>query len=511
MLCKRRNTLFLVNFLLLILDIVNAVSLLDFDDFGENLAMFSFIQNGWIEHDEQTNTFAIKCKKNYRVNSNSSLVMRKLRPNGLITWVPINGYLMEKNGLCAKTCTFQAYLQNGIIRIYSTAKNNIRLIQHHSYPDNENSTSHPKTLNAANMQLFENTQVRYECLDGYTLKSTPPHSFQKKKKHFLIEKCEPKSDSFNFFNLNYLNTFDYDEDHHLPFKSYRPNSFHHYECRKYCEPFRVPNYDLSKLFMVPLKREAFSYGEKLFLQCNEGFITTLTNENEYVNRFELECESNGKWYLKDNTINATVNTLGLEIKRLPICFSLDKINLKSMSENPNQKFSNFSDLFLRENFSYSELNVRTFSMIILFCGLLFSIVILCLTIINFLSKRFDFHRNLHLATTQSDQLVMCSGVDSNFQQVGSNNLENLINRSMPIQQGSHANPVGDQEITTNLPSAPHQSLMVVDHDLVVMSAHLPSYEEATAHMPRRGNFNFQLNSSTSETLVFERTQANSIK
>ena len=80
------------------------------------------------------------------------------------------------------------------------------------------------------------------------------------------------------------------------------------------------------------------------------------------------------------------------------------------------------------DFSYSELNVRTCSMIILFCGLLFSIVILCLTIINYYSKRFA-QRSLLLA--QSDPFVL--PVSSN---IASSNYfqQSEISRSIPLSQ-----------------------------------------------------------------------------
>ena len=332
-------------------------------------------------------------------------------------------------------------------------------------------------------------------------KFIPINKFNRMKENFFVEKCDVYEDSSD--ESVYFSEFDYNLEYH----QYSSKKIARHECIKYCEPFKI-NYALAKLFVVPFRRESFYPGEKLILHCNEGHISSVinNNENEYVNRFDLECEVNGKWYLKNFKVkssNGSYLIKNLEIAKSPICFSIDKLiknpTKKSNTNNVNNNNSNSitNDLFLGE-FTYSELNVRTFSMIILFCGLLFSIVILCLTIINYYSKRFA-QRNLFFP--QNDPLI-CSEV--NVDRIL--NQEALISRSLPIDTADTMPHVQENQ-QTQLNALNWSSSVSTQH---VDCSHLPSYEEATANVPR-GNFNFQFNSNHSQTIVFERAQANTVK
>ena len=390
-------------------------------------------------------------------------------------------------------------MSNGILKINSSLNNRTLVVKNSKQQEN----------GSFFMELFEHSQVKFECLHGYKLKTTLGDGNEKhargRKENFFVEKCERPNSPFedmydtSVANLDFLKNVDYELSSHYP-RYYRQSSnsqlTYRHECLKYCEPFKI-NHALSKLFLVPLRRDVFFPGEKLTLHCNEGYIAVILNENEFINRFDLDCEENGKWYLKNFKVkdsNGTSHTKSVEINKLPICFSVDKLKAVHAKNNA-------SDYFYGD-FSYSELNVRTFSMIILFCGLLFSIVILCLTIINYYSKRFA-QRSLLLA--QSDPFVL--PVSSN---IASSNYfqQSEISRSIPLSQ----------TIQTTLNEQPQQQEIIQPQVLIhnnnvlecMDQSNLPSYEEATANVPR-GNFNFQLNSNHSQPLFFERAQANTAK
>ena len=371
------------------------------------------------------------------------------------------------------------------------------------------------------MELLENSQVKYECLHGFKLKTTlaegnqnsidnsnlPSYEEKKyargKKENIFIEKCErfisPFEDMYEMgeTSLDFLNNVDYELNSHYSryYRQISNTKLIRHECVRTCEPFKV-NHALSKLFLVPLRREAFFPGEKLTLHCNEGYIAAILNENEYLNRFDLDCEANGKWYLKNFKLkdsNETSQMKIIEINKLPLCFSIDKLKSIHTKNNASE--------FFYGDFSYSELNVRTFSMIILFCGLLFSIVILSLTIINYYSKRFA-QRSLLLSQRDPFVLPISSNTASSnyFQQ-------SEINRSMPLSQTvQSALNEQQQQVEENIPQVLVQTRLQDSID----NSNLPSYEEAIANVPR-GNFNFQLNSNHSQPMFFERAQANTAK
>ena len=78
----------------------------EYNDYGYNGGIISHIQNGRIHTNNKSKTSFIKCKKNYRVNSNSSVVIKQVQSNGLVFWIPKNGYLYKNARLCASTIIF---------------------------------------------------------------------------------------------------------------------------------------------------------------------------------------------------------------------------------------------------------------------------------------------------------------------------------------------------------------------------------------------------------------------
>ena len=378
-------------------------------------------------------------------------------------------------------------MPNGIIKINSSTSNRTLIIKSSKHQPNE----------PLFVELLEQSQVKYECLQGFKLKSSStasgessPAKFSRKKESSFVEKCESTDSSDDSsLHLDYLNELDYDLSEFS--RSSRQISILskivRHECSRYCEPFKI-NHALSKLFVVPLRRELFFPGEKLMFHCNEGYIAAVLNDHEYVQRFDLECDPSGKWHLKNYKVpaaNGTYVVKSLEVTKLPICFSVDKLRT-----SPRSSSNNASDLFLSD-FSYGELNVRTFSMIILFCGLLFSIVILCLTIINYYNKRFA-QRNFLLAPSDASLLPAESAPPNLDHRLL--NQESLINRSLPLAQEAS----GEPQVVEPCQNSNNDS------------SQLPTYAEATACVPR-GQFNFQFNSNLAQPIIFERSQANTIK
>ena len=161
--------------------------------------------------------------------------------------------------------------------------------------------------------------------------------------------------------------------------------------------------------------------------------------------------------------------------------------------------------------------MRTFSMVVLFCGLLFSIVILCMAIVSYYTKCF-VERNQLLA--QTDPLIAHSACTSSgngffnrqtdyFQQVS--NAESLINRSLPIVAPQAESLPNQQSVIASAPIAQSQPHMPPQAPSLV-DPQLPSYEEATA-VPFTNAFNFQLNAGANphQSIVFARAQASTLK
>jgi hypothetical protein len=316
------------------------------------------------------------------------------------------------------------------------------------------------------IELFENSKVKYECLYGYELKSIPNNLINFRSMGILnpalkptnadspkyfIEKCEPKKsfkkikpnkskrdedddDDENYDSNEEYDEFDYNsrESSDLDVKVVKSKTItksYYHECVKLCPAFKF-NYSTSNLFVAPIKK-LYSPGEHLSMYCNEGYVTpNLLNKDEHVNSFVFECSTNGKWHLLSSISKSPsylYRIVHKEIGELPVCFSL-----KSLPKNDSNHGVN--DLFLN-NLSYSELNFRTFSMIILFCGLIFSMLLLSVGIVSYYSKCFKSRNRAQL-----DPLIASSPspMDADrpmnpieyFQQI--NNEANLISRSLPI-------------------------------------------------------------------------------
>lgn len=422
------------------------------------------IENGFIEShinspastSHSQLVYTVKCNKYSQLNSNSSLVYQ-FSVNNTIRWLPVNGFLYSNLPLCLHVCRFQSKLTNGVIKIDTPV-------------DIKNNTSNTKQ-SLYYIDLIESSKIKYECLDGYFLRVIPNSRQQTrndiaKGRKYLIERCKSNgieefvvvkrksskskvSLNRHEFNHNFEEYYDYSSDEQYDeyysdnldtmISSTSVSSLNEkklYECTRYCRPFKTNS--LMFGYLVPSKQNTqFSPGEQVKFYCKEGYVTDLTKTRAHVSNMHLlECTTNGTWNLVLNT------------NRFPS--TLFKHNIDSLIDcNPIDTFyetsqANKSDSYL----TYSELNMRTFTMIFAICGLIILVLLTSLLTLKLIKRK---HPEL-VFNNMSPQLdpLLTTNSDAN------STLPEYTLRSRT-------------NVATVLPSAP---------SLHLSTSELPSYQEA---------------------------------
>lgn len=252
------------------------------------------------------------------------------------------------------------------------------------------------------MDLIETSKIRYECLEGYHLRTISNINDLKNRKN-LVEKCQ--ADGIEEFVLirrknklkssqgihNYDEYYDFDDYNadslEDDYESYsdnlhssilsNSNGKHLYECVKYCKSLKL-NQITNNGYIVPQNTKVqFSPGEQIKYYCKEGFATDLTQTQDHINNMHtLECSINGTWnlVLKSNRFPSSLNKK--DIQHLTECSSVDTLFDK------NKKYNDYTAAL-----SYSELNMRTFTMIFAICGLIILILLTSLLTLKLLKRK----------------------------------------------------------------------------------------------------------------------------
>jgi hypothetical protein len=356
------------------------------------------------------------------------------------------------------------------------------------------------------IDLIENSQVKYECLSNFQLKSTKltnSNNINMQPQKYFIEKCTNNNDDDGEDSVLVKKTTNTDESTEFvpgtttttsqqfnPFNN-RIEYFH--ECLRPCHAFKVNKTALNG-FLVP-QRDLYQPGDQLSFLCNDGFLaqlpitdedsvesTTTNNTTKRISNMHiLECSYNGTWFL--------VSELEPDVNRLPTCSPLKAFNL-----DPNVAAVNTN---LYQSFSYTELNLRSVYLAFTIGGIL--IVILTLTL---LMRRFyrqqqngggpnDFYYQNYLAQIDPTAYLVvaaAAGAEGSAEAYASDlNVENNNMRcSMPsataaaaaaaisLAFGSigSASSLNQQQSQNN---CGHLNSCLID---AAAAGNLPSYEEA---------------------------------
>jgi hypothetical protein len=386
--------------------------------------------------------YSVKCNKHSILNSNSTLVYSEHNK-----WYPLNGLQTLNLPICSRICRFQARLTNGIIKIDSILNSTKQSIFY--------------------IDLIETSKIKYECNNGFHLRTIPTsrqtnNNINLKNRRILIEKCQSngiqefviikrKSNNQKVKIENNFEEYDYDSDYYADFDdndyyaektSYSDhlekyhnlntninnnnnNEKHLYECVKYCKQIKQLN--IHNGYLVPSlsstnNKIQFSPGEQIKFYCKEGYATDLTKTLQQVsNMHTLECSINGTWHLVLKSANKYPSALhSKEISQLSECITVDDIfkqNEKKGGTNNN------ADIWLTNSLSYSDLNMRTFTMIFAICGLIILILLTSLLTLKLLKRKQNeiVFNNL---SPQLDPLLATN--NSNNININSNNNDNNV-------------------------------------------------------------------------------------
>jgi hypothetical protein len=348
------------------------------------------------------------------------------------------------------------------------------------------------------IELLANSQIKYECLSGYHLKTTRlrgNHEVVYSKKS-TIEKCtedvastsndidndlvtnkdapgwKRKRDKFELLELENSNRQEQqldDDDPSSTTSSISSNvdlaqieNFH--ECVKPCKPFKT-NKSILNGFLVP-SRDLYYPGDEINYLCHEGYLVELpfyenktTNMTTRIsNMHVLECGSKGSWHLADADEPPRTSSDRMVISRLPVCSDIKSFNLDSGLDADNKL-----DVWSPYNsFSYAELNLRSILLIFTIAGILLVILILSLLTRRFYRTRHnDFFYQNYL--TQIDPFLLAS------ENANSNDSCSLRVATSVTGAATTAPFNSNPTAASNLISTAHTPSSV---------SHLPSYEEA---------------------------------
>lgn len=255
------------------------------------------IENGWIElMDSSINDssksvrFIAKCNPNYILNSNSIEVLPIQLTKTHNEWIPLDDFLIPNlPHLCFRKCMFQRKLPNGFIKSEAGLNDTI----------------------GNKIQVHEKTTVKYQCFNGYHLRSlsyTIPDKENTNyeitrtvyKSKILIQRCGINGIESKFNNAN--------DETNLKNINDNNEQIMHYQCFKYCSLFQ-PDFTNMTGFLAPVKR-LYAPGDQLKFMCKEGYISKFpvfktidheTSEFELSNEHTLKCSINGTWYLVTGT------------------------------------------------------------------------------------------------------------------------------------------------------------------------------------------------------------------
>ena len=203
------------------------------------------------------------------------------------------------------------------------------------------------------MELFQNSRIKYQCFDGYTLRSfihprrhrtsSSPSIDQtlvqvRYSRTYFIETCEPtkQQQQQRRVQSNQHNDDDDDDDddddenHRIeldeyddddeslrrlmeandyqadggddddddtaisPSPSASANTMNTHECVKLCRALRAASFRTPNGLLVP-QRDWYKPSERVSLMCKPGHVASLLNRTSNMLRFE--CARNGTWHL----------------------------------------------------------------------------------------------------------------------------------------------------------------------------------------------------------------------
>ncbi|RNA16590.1 hypothetical protein BpHYR1_011516 [Brachionus plicatilis] len=282
-----------------------------------------FIQNGWIESDNQT-LFVVKCNPDFGLNTPLPYVQKSK------SWYPIHGYLYKNLPLCFRKCQVQSFIPNGLVRV------NTRRLGRES---EHNSTGFY-------LDLVQGDSIRYECQKGYFLQKI--NSNKQLKLAVKTIRCRA--------NDRLSESGETERDL--------------YECIQYCQQPEF-NSSLSNGFMVP-SRTFYKPGEQIGYYCKDGYASRVYfyQENNLTstisNIHTLECIRDGTWrFFSHDKTNLTKSHI-LKDAFLPLCLSLDIL----LAETTD----------LKDNVNYRDLNFRSASLFFSLVGLI--IGLLCVGLLS---------------------------------------------------------------------------------------------------------------------------------
>ena len=433
------------------------------------------IENGRIEIENvnKQTRFIVKCNKHYHVNMNaSSAQVVPLKLNSQNTWMPATGDLLVPNlPLCIRTCNLQANLLNGLIRVDS----NFQL------------------TSAKYIQIFQNTKVKFECLSGFQMRT----KFLRGKttrilygKSVLIEKCDKsgldKSALIKLLKKSSVSLEskeedddddnDDDDDDDSDDKSDKEedsdvNMVH--ECVKLCTP---PKMYLPNGFLVPI-RTNYRPGEHLKFLCNEGYVAEMPvrsnsdmSEFKLSNQHQFECSTNGTWHSTSGLVYKSA-----ELKKLLKCGGIDSFQAKTNS------FKDFNNLW-STSLSYTELNIRTFTMMFAICACIMVLLVVSLITLRFYKRkrhdavfRHNYSPQLNNPLLFSNENVNFSANTGDFESSGGN----PSSTSNQGQSGAQTNDcVSTMAVSLAFGSIGSSSSLNRCNNMPPQGFYLPSYEEA---------------------------------
>lgn len=428
------------------------------------------IPNGWIEVIETDTTqnnsfrdtirFKAICNRHYFLNSNSSevfLIKRHIHNN----WLPLNDFTIPGLPLCSRKCLFQSNLSNGYIQIDAAPRT---------------------TWQSSNLiQAFESSLIKFKCFKGYSLRS-------------ILYKAAVNETSLSWDKASEVVRMEYQGksvidkcgrngvETLLSAKEKYDGIYH--QCYKHCSLYKQ-NITGMNGFIVPV-RHIYSPGDHVKFLCNEGYVSQLPVlvenkvEMKLKNTYTFECSINGSWYLINPQDDDGTNQFSehgysnAELKKLAMCSKVETFLVKKDDDG---------EFWTSDSLSYKQLNIRTFSLLVVVGGCVISMLVISLLTMRFYQKK---QHNLGFREIFSPQLdpLLFSNDNSNF---SSNTADfrtlpqNTVQRSQTQQQDCVSTVAAASLAFGSIGSS--SDLNRCNNIPNTNNSYLPSYEEAMSQPP----------------------------